>query len=139
MNVYGGERGEIVHRGRSQQIVSWRGIRYGQITPSDIDGIYLTRGVIEYQSKAWVFFEFKHKDAPPIQTGQLRMFNEMCAQLERPALYLICEHDVSDASADIIAAESIVVSCRTKNNEWRQPTNPTTAKQASDQWIAKFS
>tara|TARA_R110000772_G_scaffold4094_2_gene14455 strand:+ start:6675 stop:7133 length:459 start_codon:yes stop_codon:yes gene_type:complete len=140
-NVYGGERGEITHRERSQQIVSWSGIRYGRITPSDIDGVtyggtcFSPRGVIEYKARRWVFFEFKLKGAPILQKGQLRAFEELCLNLSSPSLFLMCEHEIYDPKKDIVAAETIVTSYFT--TKWREPKSIITAKEASDAFINK--
>lgn len=50
-------RGKIQYRERRKQLVDFSGIRIGNITPTDCDGL------IEYHDKAYIIFEIKYRDA----------------------------------------------------------------------------
>jgi len=51
-------RGVIKYRGRARQIIDFRGLTYGNITPTDIDGL------IEYKDKCILLIEIKHQSKP---------------------------------------------------------------------------
>ena len=57
-------RGKILYPERRQQIIDFGGLRYGNSTPTDIDGF------IEYKDKARVLIEIKYRDNP-ISNGKL--------------------------------------------------------------------
>ena len=93
-------RGQIENRGRKQQIIDFSGLRFGTITPTDIDG------VIEYRGKAFIYYEFKYQDAP-VKRGQQVAFEEAVIshlQAGRKAIVMILEHDIHDCKDDIQAA-----------------------------------
>ena len=46
-------RGAIMHAERAKQLNDFNGLQYGNITPTDIDG------VIDYKDRAMVFLEIK--------------------------------------------------------------------------------
>jgi hypothetical protein len=97
-------RGKIQLRNRARQIVDFSGLRYDNITPTDIDGH------IEYHDEAMIFIELKHRNAI-IPYGQKlaleRNVNNNRAAGKKAVLF-ICEHYVDDWKCDIIAANSIV-------------------------------
>jgi hypothetical protein len=53
MNYDSLNRGKIQYRERARQIIDFSGIRYDNITPTDIDGFF------EKADKAFVFYEYK--------------------------------------------------------------------------------
>ena len=55
----------IQNRSRARQIIDFSGIKYGNITPTDIDGGF------EKQNEVFVFFEMKYGDAE-MPTGAYR-------------------------------------------------------------------
>jgi len=60
MNV---ERGKIRNRQFAQQLRDFSGMRWGNITPTDIDGF------VEFGDDVFIFFEVKHGNTP-LQGGQ---------------------------------------------------------------------
>ena len=50
MEYQNNNRGVIQNRDRKKQIIDFSGLKYGKITPTDIDGL------IEYKDKAMMFF-----------------------------------------------------------------------------------
>jgi len=96
--------GEIRDRRRIRQICSFRGFRFGTISPTDLDAL------IEFRRLAYVFFEFKY-GAIPIGRGQMLALTELADDVTRAgkeAIVIVAEHDIADPAADIIAAETIV-------------------------------
>lgn len=93
-------RGVIQCRERRQQIIDASGLRFGNITPTDCDGL------IEYKDKAYVLFEIKYRDAP-VPKGQLVALTRSIDDYTRAgkhAVLIIAEHEVDNPKQDIIAA-----------------------------------
>lgn len=95
----------IRNRNRMKQIVSFEGLTYGSIMPTDVDGL------IEFNRLgAYALFELKHRGAP-LPIGQELALTEIVNDLQKAgkwAILFLCEHDVDDCEKDIIAAESKV-------------------------------
>jgi hypothetical protein len=64
---------------KNTTLPSFIGLRYGTITPTDIDA------VIEYHGKAFIFIEAKYKDAD-IPDGQRILFVRLCDALEKAGI-----------------------------------------------------
>lgn len=97
-------RGVINHVNRAQQINDFSGIRFGNITPTDIDGL------IEYHNKAWIIFEIKYKDAQ-LPYGQRLALERMVKDFTdagKKAMAIVAEHYVDDTSKQVNAAECCV-------------------------------
>ncbi len=97
-------RGRIQERDRARQIIDFSGLKFGKITPTDIDGL------IEYHNQAVIFMEFKYFCAP-LPHGQQLALTRLVDNSQRAgkeAILLICEHHVSDCDSDIIASDAIV-------------------------------
>ena len=129
MNYDENNRGIIQYRGRKKQIVDFSGLRYGNITPTDIDSF------IEYRDKARVFAEFKYGNAP-LPHGQKialeRAANDM-QKAGKPAIVCICRHNIADCEVDVPAAETIVSEFY-YNGTWHKDGR-STLKQICDRFI----
>ena len=82
------ERGIIRHPEFASQLRDFRGLRFGKITPTDIDGF------IEYLDECFVFVEAKHGTAQ-MPYGQRLAFERLadaCSQV-RPTVYILASHD----------------------------------------------
>lgn len=105
-------RGVIQNRERARQIIDFSGLRYGNITPTDIDGC------IEYQDKGVAFIEIKHRDAtmPKGQELALTRLVDNNSTAGKRAVLFVCEHDVDNCEMNIIASRTIVrdIYCNTK-------------------------
>lgn len=103
-------RGKIIHRERASQLRDYRGLRFGNITPTDIDGF------IEYHNKAYVLYELKLENAE-VPYGQRLALERLTNDLEKvgkPTLCIIASHDVHDCSKDIDVANASVIEYRLK-------------------------
>ena len=94
----------IQNRKRAKQLIDFTGLKFGNIYPTDIDG------VIEYKNKAIALFELKHGDAelPEGQRLALRRMIDDSRAAGKEAVLFICEHYVDDCNKDIDASETIV-------------------------------
>jgi len=115
------ERGEIVNRNRAKQLRNFNGLRFGNITPTDIDGM------IEYKNKCYVIMETKYADTP-ILYGQELALVRMCDDLHnagKPTIGIISSHQISNPEEDIDMAETIVERFRYEN-KWHGGEGATT-------------
>lgn len=111
-------RGVIHNTKRAQQINDFSGIRFKNITPTDIDGL------IEYHDIAWLIFEVKHNGAP-VPYGQRlaleRMINAF-TNAGKKAMALIVDHEVDDTSESVNEAECLVREIyHSDNQKWNPP------------------
>lgn len=122
---------EIRNRRRARQIIDFKGIRIGEKgMPTDCDGL------IEYHDKAYVLFEIKHgkKDVP---VGQCLALVRMCddfARINKPAVFIVAEHEIDDPAEDIDAAACIVRNFYWRH-KWYQPSERVTLKEKIERFI----
>ena len=116
--------GEVYNDTLFKQNTLFKGLKWGEITPTDIDG------TIDFGNKAWVIFELKHtgNDLPP---GQRWAFERMVDNLNKikPAICFIAEHSTRPED-DIIASEAIVVEYRYKEKKWMKTPNGNNLKES---------
>lgn len=97
-------RGWIQNREFAKQIVDFHGLKFGDITPTDIDGI------IEYKNIAFIIYEFKYGNSR-VPYGQYLCLRRLCDDLQESnkiAVLLICEHNTESCGKDIDAANATV-------------------------------
>lgn len=127
------ERGKIAHRNRAAQIRDFSGLRWGNITPTDIDLI------VDFQDKLWVIGELKHTDAP-LPYGQQLALERLARDLHtvgKPVLCVVAEHS-TEIGNDVIAADSIVRTYYWKKGKvwsWATPRKPIVLKSAIDMFL----
>ena len=94
-------RGVINNVARKQQINDFKDLRFGSITPTDLDG------VIEYRDKAYVFYEIKYLDAelPHGQRLCLERLVHDTLKAGKRAIALIVEHSVHSTEEHIPVAQ----------------------------------
>ena len=127
--------GQIEHEERAKQLRDFSGLRYGNITPTDFDG------VIEYHDKGWIIIETKYEDAP-VKRGQWLCLERLYNDLEKagkPTLLIISKHYHHDVNEPIDLANSEVVSYKIKG-KWFPDTKNTvyigdTVKRITDWFI----
>lgn len=108
-----GDTGKIRYPARSSQLIDFSGIRYGNATPSNVDG------VLELDGKLFVIIEYKHTSAQKMSLGQRLMIQRMADQLGSGICYslaVIATHN-SPIGQEIDAANSVVSEIRWKN-QW---------------------
>lgn len=131
------ERGEIRNIERKQQINSFKNIRYGNITPTDIDGL------IEYQDKAYVIFEIKYGNAE-LPKGQRKAIQRLvtdAGKANKKALAIIAEHHVDDTRQPVDVSQcdvrEVFLSSE-KERKWRKPNHSMKLKECIDLFITKI-
>ena len=124
-------RGKINNPEMAKRLNDFSGLRWGNITPTDIDGF------VEFSDKAYVFFETK-KNGAEIKYGQKLALQRVCDAIEdsgRYSLALILDYEKYNSDGEIDVANSIVREGRYKK-KWRTTKN-TTAKTLVDKFLRK--
>ena len=123
-------RGQIRNRDRKRQIVDFRGLVYGTITPTDLDGL------IDYHNESFAFFELKHRDAE-MDRGQklalIRVVDAIACAGKRSALF-VASH-TTDQPMNDIAADRCWVRRIYELGTWREPDQMTTLREALDVFL----
>lgn len=126
------ERGQIRNRALAQKIRDFSGLRYGKITPSDIDA------ALEFNGRLFIFIEGKRTGAP-LSYGQRLMFERLTDALDchpvRICTTVIVDHEDIDG-VDVDYAGAIVRAYRWKG-KWQQPmSQKRTLREFVDRMIA---
>lgn len=124
------ERGAIRHRDRRRQLIDMRGLAFGTITPTDLDGL------IDYHDEAFAFFELKLR-GQKLELGQklalVRVVDRIAASGARAALF-VADHSIDDPMRDI-AADRCSVRAIYELGEWRQTAAMQTLREAVDAFL----
>ena len=121
------ERGKIRNRRYAQQIRDFSGLRFGTITPTDIDAF------IDFQDKTFVYIEIKHGTAP-LPQGQRLALERLCDSSQKAgkhSLVIIATHDTEH---DIDVGGSYVTEYRYKG-QWVHYFKKITVREAIDKFI----
>lgn len=97
-------RGVILNADRMRQLIEFRSLKVGTITPMDVDGL------LEYHDKAYIFFEYKLEGAT-MSAGQrvaLERMADDCQKAGKEAVVFLCEHSVHDTRKIVDAGDAIV-------------------------------
>ncbi len=123
------DRGKIYNYARASQQIDFRGLRFGNITPTDIDGL------IEYKNIAYILMEFKLRSnaIPGGQRLALERMTDDYNKAGKASICIIASHDTDDVSVDIDAAKAIVTEYRYKSG-WVKPVGIFTVRE----WIERF-
>lgn len=129
------ERGVIRNREHAQQIRDFSGLRFGSITPTDIDGF------LEFQDRLFIFIESKFGDSTPPR-GQELAFERLCDACEqhghRKSVVLMLKHSILSGSGLDIEFGGLVVTRYRLRGKWRVPKAETTCRQAIDLLLAEL-
>ena len=126
-------RGAIHNRDRAKQLRDFSGLRFGNITPTDLDGL------IEYQGKGYVLIETKLNNAPLLygQKLALERLTDDLNRARRPTICIIASHNSSNPNEDIDVANAIVSEYRFKG-QWRMPESQYTTRHLIESFIEKI-
>ena len=125
-------RGTIYNRERAKQIIDYRGLRFKNITPTDVDGFF------EHRNKVFILYEFKLKgnDVPHGQKQALERTIDALRKAHKSAVLFICSHTTEDPNIDIDAA-SATVEYVYLDGKWYKG-NGATAKELTDRFLAFY-
>lgn len=120
------ERGKIKNRNYANQVKDYSGLRYGNKTPTDIDGM------LEYNNICYVFIETKFENAS-MPFGQKLALERLCDDMSKvkPTLLIISSHNSVD---DIDMANTTVTEYRYKG-VWKPTKQETITKELVDYFV----
>lgn len=123
-------RGKIHHRERAKQLRDFSGIRYKNITPTDLDF------AIEYHDGKRILGELKYGDVelPQGQRWLMERFVNDFIKAGKPSIAFVGKHYVSDSSQDIDVANCIVDEVY-YNMAWKKSNTNCTVKALCDWFI----
>lgn len=130
-------RGVIINRERAKQIIDFHGLKYGRITPTDIDGC------IEYRNKGVAYIEIKYRDQelPKGQELALTRMTDNHRSAGKIAVLFVCEHFVDKCEMDVDASKTIVRAYYYNGKWWSgnnvldEHGNRVTLKEKMDKFI----
>ena len=104
MKYNDGNRGKYQNESRARQLIRFEGLRFNNITPTDIDLF------MEYHDKAFVIAEIKHRDAEMPRGQQLALTRvvDRIAATSAEAVLFYCIHQVDNTDDDVYAAQVFV-------------------------------
>lgn len=115
------ERGKIRNREYAKQLRDFSGLRFGNITPTDIDGF------LDFGNKVFIIFELKYGNSQLVY-GQNLALERLCdasQQAEKQTYLIIAKHETNE---DIDAASCRIIKYRHKS-KWIYPKKSTTLKE----------
>lgn len=94
------DRGKIRNRELAARLRDFSGMRFGNITPTDVDGL------IEYHDKGYVIIETKY-NAAPMPYGQRLALQRTCddLQTQKPTLLVVAANRNQEGDIDIANTE----------------------------------
>lgn len=114
-------RGHLQNEERAKQIIEFAGMKYGNCTPTDVDGL------IEKNNKAFVLFEIKHNNAD-VPHGQklalTRLVDSIDSIEKKEAVLFIGRHEIDDVNKNVVAADTEVTDVYFKGR-WYQRSGKT--------------
>ena len=120
-------RGVIRNKKFALQVRDFSGLRFGNITPTDIDML------IEYKNKAFIYGETKYKNAE-IPYGQELALERLCDvshDANKPSIAIISSHE---SEGDIDMAQTVVTKYRFRK-KWYLPEQITTMRELVQRFI----
>lgn len=127
------ERGVIRNRAAASQLRDFSGLRYGRITPTDIDAY------MEFGGRLFIFIEGKFGGAS-LPRGQMlaleRLVDAMHLPPQRYAALIVAQHETQGTDVDIASAG---VRAWRWGGKWRQPVERgITVRRAINRLVAAY-
>lgn len=123
------DRGRIEYR--DIQLHDYSGLRYGNKTMSDLDGL------MDFGGKLFIYVEYKYNSSQ-LSYGQNLALERLCDATERggvPSVLIVASHEYK--TGDIDGAGALVLKYRYKG-KWQSPNKHLTVREAFDIMLAKF-
>lgn len=121
-------RGVIRNPEQAKRINDFSGLRFGKITPTDIDGL------IDFHNKAFVLIETKYTGGrmPFGQRLAIERLIDIIEETGRKGLALVAEY--SNEAGEIDCARAVVIEYRYRH-EWKIPRVPLNVRDAIDRFL----
>lgn len=133
------KRGVIKHVERKMQLADFSGLRWGKITPTDLDGLLSTiHGMLDFGGQLFFAFELKTVGAhmPYGQRSHLGSLSRVAHAGGATFYVLVAEHDTPPPNAIDAAAADVIELC--ENGIWRLPKRTVKLGEAIDLYLAAY-
>ena len=122
------ERGKIRNEEFARQLKDFSGLRWGSITPTDIDCF------VEFGGRLFIIVEAKHKNAK-LSTGQRLGLERLCDAIHddkqgRQAVLFVVRHETA-SDEQVNYAETMILEYRFRR-KWCTARNITSLKEGID-------
>lgn len=128
------DRGVIKNRRRAEQsqLRDFSGLRFGKITPTDVDCF------IEYRDQCVVFAELKYGKISPdrLEEGQRLALERLADNSKKPSLLILAQH--FHPVTEQIDAAAAVASWYRENRQWKEPQKPETVHSMTERFLKRF-
>jgi len=124
------ERGKIRSEKYARQQVRWPSMRWGNITPTDIDG------ALDFSDRLYIFFEVKHISSH-LNTGQRLLLERMCKRINDSgavSVALVAQHY---EDIDHVILENCILDEYWYFGEWHKPRDIVTIERCVDTLYTK--
>ena len=123
-------RGKVLAPDRAHQFISFDGLRYGKISPTDVDGLIEHRG-------CYIVYEWKlaGNDLPRGQELALTRLVDDLRRAKRHAVIFLCEHAEHDPTKDVRGADAIVKRVYW-DGRWHNSGTGKTVKEMTSRFLA---
>ena len=124
------EPGRIYHPARARQLNSFTGLKFGTITPTDLDGL------IDYHNERFAFLELKLRDAPvsDAQANAIMRVVDAIEVAKKRAAFFVAEHFEDDPTVDVAADRCLIRAIYTRQM-WYQPPAEMTLRVGLDRFL----
>lgn len=110
-----GDLGKIRYPGRAFQHIDFSGLRYGNATPSNVDG------VLELEDRLFIIIELKHESAQAMSRGQRLMIQRITDGLDYGGKYAIA---VVGTHSSPVGQEIDGANCKAMEIRWKGEWKP---------------
>lgn len=127
------DRGIFHNRDRAKQLIKFEGIKFGKITPTDIDFF------IEYKDALRIVGDYKYGDAElPIGQRLLlqRLVNDF-TKINKPSIAFVARHFIKDSNSDVDGVNCEIDETYFDGN-WIKSNKKCTVKQLCEWFIGRY-
>lgn len=123
------QRGKIENEARASQLRDFSGLRFGNITPTDIDGL------IEYHGKCFVLIEAKLEgvEIPDGQRIALEVFCNDERKIGKPCVAIECKHNTPIGTSIDVANATVIKYFH--NGKWKDNSTVETVRAFIDRFF----
>lgn len=125
-------RGAVRNEASYTQLKDYSQLRYGLITPSDIDGF------IDFQNRAFVFIEVKYGTAE-MNVGQRLAYERLCDACRKsgiPSIVVVAHHNMPPA--EMIPVHNVPVTKIRWGDRWHSQSGTRTVKEIVDLFYDRY-
>lgn len=126
----GDERGQIRNLAYARQRADFTGLRFGNITPTDVDGL------IEFEGRCCIFMETKHGEAE-LPLGQRLALERNCEKWGTNGIVLVMRNAQTGNTSPTYKIGELPVADYHYDGKWFQPKVELLCREAIEQFASR--